>query len=285
MAVQISRHLFAALEELRYEPTAKRVRALLGAETVVDTTRAVLVWEPQRVVPQYAVPEQDVLAELVAGRPGDGATEGGPVRLGSGGPLVLTPEAGFGVHSSDGEVLTVRVAGSEVRVAGSERPGAGFRPADPGLAGYIVLDFAAFDEWREEDERIVSHPRDPFARIDVRRSTRQVRVERDGHVLAESTRSRLLFETHLPVRFYLPREDVRTELLKPSDTVTTCAYKGEAAYWSLQLDGQTVPDIAWSYPQPLADSAEIRDLVCFFDERVDVVVDGVPRERPQSPWS
>ena len=278
MAVQVSRHFFAVLEELRYEPTAKRVRALLGGRTVVDTTRAVLVWEPQRVVPQYAVPEQDVLAELVAGRPGDGATEGGPVRLGSGGPLVLTPEAGFGVHSSDGEVLTVRTAGNE-------RPGAGFRSADPGLAGYVVLDFAAFDEWLEEDEPVVSHPRDPFSRIDVRRSTRQVRVERDGHVLAESTRPRLLFETQLPVRFYLPREDVRTELLKPSDTITTCAYKGAASYWSLHLDGQTVPDIAWIYLQPLPDAAEIRDLMCFFDERVDVIVDGVPRERPQSPWS
>lgn len=278
MAVHVSGHHFAALGELRYEPTAKRVRALLGTEPVVDTVRALLVWEPQRVVPHYAVPERDVLAELVAGPPEDGATEGSAVRLSDGGPLVLTPEAGFGVHSSEGEVLTVRVGADE-------RPGAAFRPADPDLTGYVVLDFAAFDEWLEEDERVVSHPRDPFARIDVRRSGRHVRVEHDGHVLAESTRARLLFETHLPTRFYLPPEDVHTELLRPSDTVTACAYKGTAAYWSLHLGGRTVPDIAWSYPQPLSDAAEVRDMLCFFDERVDIVVDGERRERPRTPWS
>ncbi|MFN2497329.1 MAG: DUF427 domain-containing protein [Pseudonocardiaceae bacterium] len=255
MAVHAANHVRAVLGELRYQPTAKRVRAMLGGETVADTTRALLVWEPQRVVPQYAVPEDDVLAELL-----------------------LTQVAAFGVHSTDGEVLTVRATGGD-------RLGAGFRPADPDLAGHIVLDFAAFDEWFEEEERIISHPRDPFTRIDVRRSTRHVRIERDGRVLAESTRPRLLFETHLPARFYLPREDVHTELLRPSDTVTTCAYKGEAAYWSLDLDGHTVQDIAWSYPQPLTDAVEVRDLLCFFDERVDVIVDGVPWERPQTPWS
>ncbi|MGH4013134.1 MAG: hypothetical protein ACRDSL_04225 [Pseudonocardiaceae bacterium] len=94
MAVHVSSHHFTTLGELRYEPTAKRVRALLGEQTIVDTTRALLVWEPQRVVPQYAVPDEDLLAELVPGRAGDGATEGGPVRLSAGGPLVLTPEAG-----------------------------------------------------------------------------------------------------------------------------------------------------------------------------------------------
>ncbi len=278
MAVHVSSYHFATLGELRYQPTAKRVRALLGEETAVDTTRALLVWEPQRIVPQYAVPEADVLAELVSGQVGDGATQGGPVRLSADGPLVLTPDAGFGVHSGDGEVLTIRGKGGD-------RPGAGFRPADPELAGYVVLDFHAFDGWLEEEERIVSHPRDPFARIDVRRSARSVRIERDGRVLAESTRSRLLFETHLPVRFYLPREDVHTDLLRPSDTVTACAYKGVASYWSLQMDGLTVRDIAWSYPQPLTDAVDVRDMLCFFDERVDVVVDGVLRERPETPWS
>lgn len=218
------------------------------------------------------------MTRVVSGRVGDGGTQGGPVRLSADGPLVLTPEADFGVHSCDGEVLTVRGAGSD-------RPGAGFRLADPDLAGYVVLDFHAFDGWLEEEERIVSHPRDPFTRIDVRRSARHVRIERDGRVLAESTRSRLLFETHLLVRFYLPREDVHTDLLRPSDTVTACAYKGEASYWSLHVDGHTVRDIAWSYPQPLTDAVEVRDMLCFFDERVDVVVDDVPRERPETPWS
>ncbi|MGH4013133.1 MAG: DUF427 domain-containing protein [Pseudonocardiaceae bacterium] len=112
-----------------------------------------------------------------------------------------------------------------------------------------------------------------------------MRIERDGRVLADSIRPRLLFETHLPVRLYLPREDVRTDLLRPSNTVTACAYKGEASYWSLDLDGRMVEDIAWSYQQPLSDATEIVDLLCFFDERVDVFVDGAPSERPQTPWS
>ena len=278
MAVRVAGQLLAGLAELRYEPTAKRVRAVLGDEPVVDSTRAVLVWEPQRVVPQYAVPVEDVLAELLPGQPVDGAASAELVRLGTDGPFVLTPAVPFGVHSSDGEVLTVRAAGGE-------RAGAAFRLADPDLAGYVVLDFGAFDGWFEEEEPILAHPRDPFSRIDVRRSARHVRIEHDRRVLAESSRPRLLFETHLPVRFYLPPEDVRTELLLPSQTVTACAYKGQASYWSLRCDGETMEDIGWSYQHPLPEAVEIAGMLCFFDERVDVVVDGKLRERPLSPWS
>ncbi len=278
MAVRVAGQLLAGLGELRYEPTAKRVRAVLGDELVVDSTRAVLVWEPQRVVPQYAVPVEDVLVELLPGQPIDGAASGELVRLGTDGPFVLTPAVPFGVHSSDGGVLTVRAAGVE-------RAGAAFRLADPDLAGHVVLDFGAFDGWFEEEEAILAHPRDPFTRIDVRRSARHVRIEHDGRILAESSRPRLLFETHLPVRFYLPPEDVRTDLLLPSRTVTACAYKGEASYWSVPSDGGTIEDIAWSYQHPLSDAVEVAGMLCFFDERVDVVVDGERRDRPQSPWS
>jgi uncharacterized protein (DUF427 family) len=172
----------------------------------------------------------------------------------------------------------------DVRALGQDRPGAGFRLADPDLAGYIVLDFGAFDGWLEEDEPNVAHPRDPFHRIDVLPSSRHVRLELDGQVLAESSRPMLLFETMLPVRHYLPREDVRAELV-PSDTRTYCAYKGQASYWSVTVGGQAVPDIAWTYQQPLHDAAQVRDLTAFFDERVDVVVDGERRERPITPWS
>lgn len=278
MAVRVAGQLLASLGELRYEPTAKRVRAVLGDVPVVDSTRAVLVWEPQRIVPQYAVPVEDVLAELLPGQPGDGAASDAPVRLGTDGPFVLTPAVAFSVHSSNGDVLSVRAADGE-------RAGAAFRLADPDLAGHVVLDFAAFDRWFEEEEPVLAHPRDPFTRIDVRRSARHVRIEHDGRVLAESSAPRLLFETHLPVRFYLPPEDVRTDLLRPSRTVTACAYKGEASYWSLPSDGSTTEDIAWSYQRPLPDAVEITGMLCFFDERVDVMVDGELRERPLSPWS
>ena len=143
-----------------------------------------------------------------------------------------------------------------------------------------MLDFFSFDEWFEEDERIVGHPRDPFKRIDVRSSSRHVRIELDGQVLAESFRPMLLFETGLPTRYYLPREDVRMDLLRPTSTRTWCAYKGEATYWSLDLGDRTLEDLVWTYEAPLSDAGAVIDRVAFFNERVDIVVDGVRGDRP-----
>jgi uncharacterized protein (DUF427 family) len=270
MAVQMFPQFARLYDELRYEPTGKRIRARLGDTTAVDTTGAVLVWEPRRVVPTYAVPVADVRAELVPAPPADAPQR--PVRLRSNLPAVLDPTTAFGAHTTAGEPLTVRTADGE-------RSGAAFRPADPDLAGLVLLDFDAFD-WLEEDDPIVSHPRDPFHRVDIRHSSRHVRVDRDGQVLAESTRPVLVFETSLPARTYLPRADVRLDLLEPSATRTACAYKGVASY--LARDGV---DLAWNYETPLPDAGELAGLVCFFDERVDVTVDGVARPRPVTPWS
>ena len=145
----------------------------------------------------------------------------------------------------------------------------------------MLLDFDAFDAWYEEDERNVAHPRDPFHRIDIVHSSRHVRAELDGELLAESSSPYLLFEPPLPVRYYLAPEDVRTDLLRPSDTRTFCAYKGQASYWSLA----GAEDVAWSYPEPLREAAEITDRIAFFNERVELVVDGQRLERPVTPWS
>lgn len=269
--------LTAGLDGLRYEPTPRRIRAEVAGKTVVDSTAAVLVWEPGRVVPQYAVPVADIAADLTAAGPEEGDRRGpGPVPLD--GHQVLTPGTGFGVHTTDGTPLTLRAGDVEL-------PGAAFRPADAELAHLAVLNFAAFDTWLEEEEEVVSHPRDPFHRVDVRRSSRHVRVEWDGQVLAESSRPSMVFETGLPVRHYLPPEDVDTSLFEPSATVTACAYKGIAAYRSLVLPGETVADLVWTYADPLPDAVALTGLLCFFEERVDMTVDGVPRERPVSPWS
>ena len=279
MSVRMRDALMSGLGELRHEPTAKRIRALLGGVPVVDSTRAVLVWEPRRIVPCYAVPVQDLHATLA---PATAATSGDPGDVGHRMPdlsrrPVLDPSVAFAVHTADGEPV-------DVRTDGPTRPGAGFRLADPDLAGYVELDFAAFDAWYEEDEPNVAHPRDPFHRIDVLPSSRHVRVERDGAVLAESSRPTMLFETMLPPRCYLPRADVRPDL-RPSPTRTNCAYKGQASYWSCAVGGQVVDDLAWTYEQPLHDAAQVRGLIAFFDERVDVVVDGRRNERPITPWS
>jgi uncharacterized protein (DUF427 family) len=271
--------LTGGLGQLRHEPTGKRIRAVLGRGTVVDTTRALLVWEPRRIVPSYAVPAGDVTAELVpvdAAVADDAGTAGASMPELSGRP-VLDPSVPFAVHSAEGGT-------ADLRAAGQHRPEAGFYPADPDLAGYVVLDFGAFDAWYEEDELNVAHPRDPFHRIDVLPSSRRVRVELDGQVLAESSRPTLLFETMLPARYYLPREDIRAELT-PSATRTYCAYKGQASYWSASADDLAVPDIAWTYEQPRHDAAQVRGLIAFFNERLDVTVDGERLDRPLTPWS
>ena len=279
MSTQFHELLASGIGELRYEPTAKRVRATLGDTTVVDSTRAVLVWEPRRIVPSYAVPAADIHGELV---PWAAPTTDGELAAGS--PLpdvftrpVLDPSVPFSAHTTGGEAVDVRANGESCL-------GAGLRLADPALAGYVVLDFPAFDGWLEEDEPIVGHPRDPFHRIDVLASSRRLRLELDGQVLAESSRPMLLFETMLPVRYYLPRKDVQAELV-PSDTHTYCAYKGRASYWSASVAGRLVPDLAWTYREPLTDAPRVGGLVAFFNERVDVVVDGQRSERPVTPWS
>lgn len=217
-------------------------------------------------------------AALVAGKPATrGADDVGYLLPDVSRRPVLDPSIPFAVHTAKGEVVDIHL-GPEVRA------GAGLRLADPDLDGYVVLDFDAFDSWWEEDEPNVGHPRDPFHRIDVLPSSRRVRLELEGEVLTESDRPLLLFETMLPTRFYLRREDVRVELI-PSATRTTCAYKGHASYLSPLVDGREVADLAWTYQQPLPEAAVVAGLVAFFDERVDLVLDGVRRERPVTPWS
>jgi uncharacterized protein (DUF427 family) len=242
-------NVFRQLDQLRHEPTDKRIRATFDDEPVVDSTRALLVWEPRRIVPSYAVPVEDVAGDFL--------------------PAAAGP--------ADGEPLDLRV-GEETR------EGVGLRLADPDLDGYVILDFRSFDKWFEEDELNVGHPRDPFKRIDILHSSRHVRVELDGELLAETTRPHLLFETSLPMRAYMPREDVRVEL-RPSAKQTYCAYKGRASYWSLDAAGAERKDLVWSYEDPLREAAEITGLVAFFNEKVDIVVDGKRSERPRTPWS
>jgi len=253
--------LTRARGELRHQPIERRVRASLGGDAVVDTTDALLVWEPRRVVPTYAVPVQDIGAEIASA----------PSAANGKAPGVLHPGIPFAVHTASGEALSI-----------GDREGAGYRFLDADLAGYVALDFAAFDAWYEEDEQVVGHPRDPFHRVDVRQTSRAVRIEIDGDVIADTARARLLFETSLPVRFYVPREDVLVEL-QPSARRTYCPYKGEASYWSADAGGRLRKDIAWTYEQPLADGPPVAGLVAFWDERVDVVLDGERRERPGGP--
>jgi len=146
--------------------------------------------------------------------------------------------------------------------------------------GLIEVNFEALDEWLEEDERQIGHPRDPYHRIDIRRTSRHVRVSIAGERVADTSRALVLFETGLPPRWYIPRDDLRAELI-PSEYRTVCAYKGRASHWSVA--GEEA--VAWSYEDPFHEALPVRGLVAFYDERVDLELDGELRERPRTQWS
>jgi uncharacterized protein (DUF427 family) len=268
MAVAMEQSLAGSRDELRFHPTSKRIGVSLGDRLICDTTSAMLVWEPRRVVPTYAVPAADLLAEL---EPAESRPLPDPM------PPFLGPY-NFAAHSCPGRSFSVRAHGQVADAAA-------FMPDDPDLADWVLLDFGVTTpfSWMEEDEPVVGHPHDPFKRIDVLRSDRRIVVTHHGELLADSRRAMALYETSLPTRWYLPQDDVRLDLLTPSDTRTVCAYKGTASYFSLASGA--AKDIAWYYPDPLHDAIRIRDHVCFFVERTDLEVDGIDQPRPVTPWS
>jgi uncharacterized protein (DUF427 family) len=131
------------------------------------------------------------------------------------------------------------------------------------------------DAWFEEDEQVFTHPRDPYTRVDILPSSRHIRIEVEGVTVAESSKPTLLFETKLPVRYYLPKTHVRMDLLQPSESVSYCPYKGQAEYWSLRVDDTVHADLAWSYRTPLPESQRIAGLISFYTDKVDLYVDGI----------
>lgn len=146
--------------------------------------------------------------------------------------------------------------------------------------GLLEVDFGAVDKWLEEEEELLGHARDPYHRIDTRHTSRRVRVSIGGRPVAETTRAVVLFETSLPPRWYIPPEDILADLER-SDHRTTCAYKGHATHFTVAGEDA----VAWSYEEPLNDAVPVKNLVAFYDERVDVDIDGERRERPQTQWS
>lgn len=233
--------------DVRVDESEKRVRALLGGVVVADTRRPKLVWEHPHY-PTYYFPDEAVRSDL----------------------LVPTGDRQRSETLGDAEVLDVEIA--DQRAPGAARRYE--RSPVAGLDGTVRLSWRAMDRWLEEDEEVHVHPRDPYTRIDVLQSSRHVRVEVDGTTVADSHHPRLLFETGLPVRFYLPPTDVRLDLLEPSDTTTGCPYKGEASYHHVEVDGRAHEDLVWTYRYPTLEAAEIAGHLCFYDERADTYVDG-----------
>jgi uncharacterized protein (DUF427 family) len=159
-------------------------------------------------------------------------------------------------------------------------------PGREELKRYMAFYWDRMDAWFEEDEEVFVHPRDPYHRVDALRSSRHVRIVVAGETVAETERPVLLFETGLPTRYYLPKLDVRLDLLQPTDTTTRCPYKGKASYWSVRVGDTVAKDIVWSYPAPIPECPKIENLLCFFNEKVDAIyVDGELQEKPKTPWS
>ena len=245
---------------LYFDPVPYRLRGFFAGEAVFDTLNAKLLYETAHLAVYY-VPEEDLQHELL--EPSDKQTH--------------CPHKGQASYRS-------------IRVGDRFEPDAVWNypePIDPAafLSGHAAFYWGKLDEWWVEDEQVFGHPRDPYHRIDTYRTTRPVRVSVDGEVVAESTRAVALFESGLPPRFYMPADDVRMELFEPSETKTRCAYKGVASYWHVRAGDTLHEDLAWTYPEPERDALSVRDLICFFNERVDLEVGGEAQERPVTQWS
>ncbi|MEN3280439.1 MAG: hypothetical protein V7607_1579 [Solirubrobacteraceae bacterium] len=244
--------------QVHTEPGAKRVRAYLGGEVVADTIHPVLVWEVP-YYPAYYFPVADVRTDL------------------------LEPDGGVAHSPSRGDGRTYTIT-----AGGKQASGAAVRYEDSPiqeLRDLVRFEWDAMDAWFEEDEEVFTHPRDPHTRIDALPSSRHVRIEIDGVTVAESSNPTLLFETGLPVRYYLPKTHVRLDLLTHTDSESHCPYKGQAEYWSVRTGDAVHQDFAWSYPTPLPESQGVAGHIAFYDEKVDVFVDGVRQERPHTKFS
>lgn len=242
---------------VRIEQNPKWIRGTVDGTTVIDSTHARFVWEIP-YYPAWYFPVDDVAAKLVEN-----------------GETLRSPSRGSGTRY-------------DLIVGDRTIPDAAWRHLDSPmdeLRNLVRFEWDAIDSWFEEEVEVFVHPRDPGVRVDALPSSRHVRVLVDGEVVADSHRTTVLFETGLPTRWYLPKTDVRMDLLTPTDSETACPYKGWASYWNVTIGDVTQHDLAWGYRTPLPESEAIAGLVCFYNEKVDIEVDGTPLERPKTQFS
>lgn len=246
---------------LDFEPSPRRVRIKFNGETIVDSTRVMLMREGGHL-PIYYFPIDDVAMEFFT--PTDHETHCG--------------------YKGQASYWTLTVGDrTEENVMWSYR-----NPYDemPAIKGYVAFYWDRMDSWWEEDEEIFKHARDPKKRVDVILSHRPVKVVVGGETVAETTNAHFVFETNHPVRYYIPTEDIRMDLLEAKETRSQCPYKGIAFYYSATIGGTVYEDIAWCYDQPVPECPKIRDLISFYNENVDeILVDGQVVEKPVTKWS
>ena len=245
---------------LYLEDSPRRVRVMFSGQTVADS-RSVKLLHETALLPVYYFPEEDVRMDLLE-------------------------ESDHSTHcpfKGNASYWSVRVGDRVAENAVWSYP----EPIDsaPPLAGYLAFYWRMMDHWYEEDEEVFVHPRDPYHRVDILESSRHLEVRVNGEVVAETQRPKVLFETGLPPRYYIPPEDVREDVLVGSEKTTRCPYKGIASYWSVETGGERVEDLVWYYPEPILEAAKIKGHLAFFNEKVDLEVDGEKQERPQTQWS
>ena len=239
----------------------RHVRVFFGGEAIANSKRVKLVREPE-VLPAYYFPKEDVRTELFV-----------PSRYNTSCP-----------QKGEASYWSIRSGNKSAENAAWSY----LTPSLPaaGIKDYFAFDWVQMDKWMEEDEEIFKHARDPFKRVDALPSKRHVRVVIDGQTVAETRRPHLLFETNHPVRYYLPQEDVRMDLLTASATTSRCPYKGPASYWSVNIGGEMFADLVWGYMEPIPECPKIKGLLCFFHERgCDIYVDDELVAPPKTKWA
>lgn len=240
-----------------FEATQRYIRAEFGGQIIADSKHAMLMRESGHEL-HYYFPEKDVRMDL----------------------LVATDHITHSGYKGDARHWTIKVGEREAENAAwaySE-----VKENRPDLRGYIAFQWKAMDHWYEEDEEVFVHPRDPYHRVDTIKSSHHIRVVIAGVTVADTHRPYLLFETSLPTRYYIPPEDVRQDLLTPTATTTRCPYKGVASYWSVKVGDNDHADVVWGYLDPIPESPKIKGLLSFYNEKVDIYVDGELEAKPRT---
>ena len=244
---------------LYFEESPRRVRAVFGGETVADSGSVTLLHERDHL-PLYYFPEADVRMDL----------------------LEATDHTTHCPFKGDASYWSVKVGERVAEDAAWSYP----EPIEgcPPISGFMSFYWDAMDSWFEEDEEVFVHARDPYHRVDVLDSSRHVKVSVSGEVIADTIHPKLLFETGLPTRYYIPPEDVDREKLVPSESQTRCPYKGTASYMSVR-EREEGEDLIWYYPEPIPAVEKISDHLCFYNEKTDLEVDGEALSRPKTRFS
>jgi len=243
-----------------WAPSPRWIRVIFGGKTIADSKHVMLLRETNHL-PVYYFPINDVRMDL----------------------LTRTDHTTHCPYKGDAIYWTVKAGDNVVENAVWSYPNP--IPERQYLKEYLAFYWDKMDAWYEEAEEVFVHPRDPYKRIDTLPSRRHVRVVVAGETIAETDHPHLLFETHLPTRYYIPQEDVRLDLLESSDSHSRCPYKGVASFWSVKVGERVFKDLVWSYLDPIPESPKIKGLFCFYNEKVDLYVDGELQPRPKTPWS